>query len=79
MDGTREALRRMTGDARCQPSQTRKTRPNQEDGMTTKPYNTTAEPTHHDRAHHRPVLEFVAVWMLAAVCAILGVAGGGKR
>ena len=46
--------------------------------MTTKPYNTTAEPTHHDRAHHRPVLEFVAVWMLAAVCAILGIAGGGS-
>jgi len=33
---------------------------------------------HHDRAHHRPVLEFVAVWMLAAVCAILGIAGGGS-
>ena len=46
--------------------------------MTTKPYNTTVEPTHHDRAHHRPVLEFVAVWMLAAVCAILGIAGGGS-
>ena len=44
--------------------------------MTTKPYQTTVEPTHHDRAHHRPVLEFVAVWMLAAVCAILGIAGG---
>ena len=44
--------------------------------MTTKPYNTAVEPTHHDRAHHRPVLEFVAVWMLAAVCAILGIAGG---
>ena len=46
--------------------------------MTTKPYQTTVEPTHHDRAHHRPVLEFVAVWMLAAVCAILGIAGGGS-
>ena len=46
--------------------------------MTTKPYNTAVEPTHHDRAHHRPVLEFVAVWMLAAVCAILGIAGGGS-
>ena len=44
--------------------------------MTTKPYQTTVEPTHHDRAHHRPVLEFMAVWMLAAVCAILGIAGG---
>ena len=44
--------------------------------MTTKTYQTTVEPTHHDRAHHRPVLEFVAVWMLAAVCAILGIAGG---
>ena len=46
--------------------------------MTTKTYQTTVEPTHHDRAHHRPVLEFVAVWMLAAVCAILGIAGGGS-
>lgn len=46
--------------------------------MTTKPYNTTAEPTHHDRPHHRPVLEFVGLWIFAAVCAIVGVVGGGE-
>lgn len=46
--------------------------------MTTKPYNTTAEqPTAHDRPHHRPVLEMVAVWMLAAVSATVAVLLGG--
>lgn len=37
---------------------------------------TTEQPTAHSRAHHRPVLEFVAVWMLAAVCVVFGVVTG---
>ena len=46
--------------------------------MTTKTYQTTAEqPTAHDRPHHRPVLEMVAVWMLAAVSATVAVLLGG--
>ena len=46
--------------------------------MTTKTYQTTTEqPTAHDRPHHRPVLEMVAVWMLAAVSATVAVLLGG--
>ena len=46
--------------------------------MTTKPYQTTVEPRTTTGRTIVPVLEFVAVWMLAAVCAILGIAGGGS-
>jgi len=46
--------------------------------MATKTYQTTTEqPTAHDRPHHRPVLEMVAVWMLAAVSATVAVLLGG--
>ena len=45
--------------------------------MTTKPYNTTAEPTHHDRPHHRPVLEMVGLWMAGTACAFLAACVAG--